>query len=74
MIQHIGNACGTIGLLHLLANVQFSDVLEREIPFEGFLESFFRQTREMDSENRGRTLEESEELSEIIERAHQDAA
>ena len=76
MTQYVGNACGTIGILHLLANCQHSDVLGAELPFEpeSFLERFFRESQPMSSEQRGRLLEESEALSEVVEKAHQEAA
>lgn len=71
MKQTISNACGTIGLMHILTNA----VLSEGIPLKGqsFLEKFINGTLEMDPEQRGRELEYGEG-SEIIEIAHRSAA
>ncbi|CAI8042074.1 Ubiquitin carboxyl-terminal hydrolase isozyme L3 [Geodia barretti] len=59
--QTIGNACGTIGMLHALGNCQ------EQLTFDWFLKSFFEKTKNMNSKERGRYLEENEDLSDAHE-------
>ncbi|MES1907719.1 MAG: hypothetical protein MHM6MM_000781 [Cercozoa sp. M6MM] len=66
MKQTVGNACGTMGLLHALANNR--DAIDDS---EGnFLSRFFSQADTMDESERAAALEQQEELEE----AHGDAA
>eukprot|EP01006_Ploeotia_vitrea_P023219 TRINITY_DN55663_c0_g1_i1.p2 TRINITY_DN55663_c0_g1~~TRINITY_DN55663_c0_g1_i1.p2 ORF type:complete len:258 (+),score=151.39 TRINITY_DN55663_c0_g1_i1:31-774(+) len=66
MKQLVGNACGTVGLLHALLNV--ADKVEFE---KGkFLHSFLEKTKDMSPQERGEALGESDD----IEEAHQDVA
>ena len=76
MKQTIGNACGTIGLLHVLMNVRNSDILGQTLQYEEgrFIDNFMRVTESMDPETRGYTLENNEELAAAIEEAHESAA
>lgn len=71
MKQTISNACGTIGLMHIIANCVYSE----NIPLEpgSFLETFLTETLELSPEQRGRHLE-SGESSDLIETAHKLAA
>ncbi|KAM9342547.1 ubiquitin carboxyl-terminal hydrolase isozyme L3 [Pholidichthys leucotaenia] len=58
MKQTIGNACGTIGLIHALANNQ--EVLEFEP--DSCLKKFIEQTRKMTPEEKGALLEKDESI------------
>lgn len=64
--QTIGNACGTIALMHAVGN---STGRLRLAP-GSFLDRFFRSTRAMQPQERARALEEDDEL----EAAHSSAA
>lgn len=70
MRQTIGNACGTIGLLHALGNVQDS------VSFEGksFLERFFAMTQSLSPSERGQRLEHPTADGPDIDAAHAAAA
>lgn len=65
MKQYIGNACGTIGLLHVLLN------LNDQIRFQegSFLETFYSKTKHCNAESRGKALEDSPGLEEAHEAA-----
>lgn len=63
--QTISNACGTIGILHAVANN--SSALS---PQNSFLRNFLNATRSMSPEERAVSLEKDEEL----ERVHEQAA
>lgn len=65
MKQYVGNACGTIGILHALSNNTESLTLG-----DGFLKRFFEKGQTMTPEERGRYLEEDEDISD----AHQTSA
>lgn len=70
MKQTIGNACGTIAILHSLCN-NTQDLP----PAEGsFLTEFMTATADMDAATRGRFLESPPEGGPDIESAHQAAA
>ena len=72
--QTIGNACGTIGLLHALGNCQdkitFSESWHCMISFtvnfvtmaaeDGYLKTFFEKTKSMTPEERADFLEEDD--------------
>ncbi|XP_073525760.1 uncharacterized protein [Phyllobates terribilis] len=66
MVQTVGNACGTVGLLHALGNVT-SEVRLRE---GSFLDKFYKTTASMDPLERAAYLEKDEEM----EGAHSVAA
>ncbi|XP_062514124.1 ubiquitin carboxyl-terminal hydrolase isozyme L3-like [Corticium candelabrum] len=65
MKQTIGNACGTIGILHALCNNQ--DKLEFD---DGYLKDFIARTNPMSPDERGAHLEGDEGITE----AHEDSA
>ena len=71
MKQTISNACGTIGIMHILAN----SVYAFNIPLKenSFLEGFLSRSLEMTPDDRGKLLENGEN-SEVIEKAHEEAA
>ena len=71
MIQTISNACGTIGLMHIIGNCVYSE----GIPLaEGsFLERFMSKSLGMTPQERGAELENGDN-SEVIEAAHKRAA
>mmetsp|Transcript_25498 Transcript_25498/g.55461 ORF Transcript_25498/g.55461 Transcript_25498/m.55461 type:complete len:237 (-) Transcript_25498:928-1638(-) len=70
MKQTIGNACGTIALLHAVANNQ--PALQLAQP--SFLHQFLGATQSLDPVSRGKYLEEPPEGAPSIEEAHQTAA
>ncbi|KAK9865383.1 hypothetical protein WJX84_002842 [Apatococcus fuscideae] len=70
MKQTIGNACGTIGLLHAIGNSQDRIKLEPA----SFLQSFLAQTARMTSAQRGDYLENPPEDGPDIDKAHEAAA
>jgi len=63
MKQTIGNACGTIGVLHSLANMQDRLGLSSDSP----LAKFFTKTNGMDPALKASTLEGEETLAEVHE-------
>eukprot|EP00736_Rhodelphis_marinus_P009372 Rmarinus@m.8178 len=64
MKQTIGNACGTIGVMHACLNN-----MERVAFDEGFFKSFLEETRSMSPDERAKALEEDDSL----EAAHEAA-
>ena len=69
--QTIGNACGTIAVLHSVLN----NASPASIPAEdSFLAKFFAATKDMDPAARGKFLEDPPEGAPDIEGAHQAAA
>lgn len=66
MKQTVGNACGTIGLLHAVANVR-SEIKLRE---DSFLDKFFKSTANTNPSERAAFLESDREM----EVAHSAAA
>lgn len=66
MRQFVGNACGTIGVLHAVLNNQ------KDIPFESAstLEAFLQATKDMNAEDRGHHLETDKGISD----AHKESA
>lgn len=60
--QYIGNACGTIGIIHAAANL--STLTGGDVPMaEGsFLESFVKKTLEMTPEKRAEELEKDDAI------------
>ncbi|XP_003386938.1 PREDICTED: ubiquitin carboxyl-terminal hydrolase isozyme L3-like [Amphimedon queenslandica] len=67
MKQYVGNACGTIGLLHVLCN-NISNLTVRD----GYLKKFYEKTKNMTPEERGHFIEEDEEISEVHETSAQE--
>mmetsp|Transcript_37296 Transcript_37296/g.66778 ORF Transcript_37296/g.66778 Transcript_37296/m.66778 type:complete len:236 (-) Transcript_37296:1200-1907(-) len=68
--QTVGNACGTVGLLHTIANN--TELLS--IAPESFLDRFFKECTSLDPMQRAKFLEEPPEGAPDIEEAHQAAA
>lgn len=66
--QTVSNACGTVGLLHAMAN---TDV---KISAGSFLDRFFSTSRCMTPEERARLLENPKQGEPDLESSHQDAA
>jgi ubiquitin carboxyl-terminal hydrolase L3 len=64
--QTIGNACGTIGLVHTIMNL--ADQLE--LDEQKFFAKFLETTKDMSPEERAKALEASEDL----EKSHQEVA
>lgn len=62
--QTVGNACGTVGVLHAVANSGL------DVALGSPLDAFFGKARELDPEGRARLLEEDDSL----EAAHGSAA
>ena len=60
MKQYIGNACGTIGLLHAVANAKDAITIEKD----SFLDRFLSGKESMDADSIGHALEEDDELEE----------
>lgn len=67
MRQTIRNACGTIALLHAVANCQDQVALAPD----SILQRFFDKTKDMSPEERGRELENSGEISQTHETSAQ---
>ncbi|KAJ9556293.1 hypothetical protein OSB04_010907 [Centaurea solstitialis] len=65
MRQTVGNACGTIGLLHAIGNI----TSEIKLVEDSFLERFYKSTASMDPMERALYLENDREM----EVAHSDA-
>ncbi|GAX81734.1 hypothetical protein CEUSTIGMA_g9162.t1 [Chlamydomonas eustigma] len=70
MKQTIGNACGTIGLLHIVGNC----TQQLKLTKDSFLDQFFKATKDLDPAARGKYLEDPPEGALSIEEAHQAAA
>lgn len=66
MKQTIGNACGTIGVIHAIGNAQDKIVLKTDSPLQNFL----NKVKKLSSAEIGAALETDEEFSQ----AHTDAA
>jgi len=60
--QKIGNACGTIGLLHAILNC-FVDGRIKLVE-DKFFSNFFTQTKDMDMEARAKALDENKDIEE----------
>ena len=58
--QTIGNACGTIGLIHAVANSAASGCFDLE---EGYLKEFIESSKELSPEDRGAKLEQSDGIA-----------
>jgi len=63
--QTVGNACGTISILHCIANI--TDKLEKQP--DGFFHDFLSKVSNMSPDQRAKALEEDDD----IERAHKKA-
>ena len=66
--QFVGNACGTVGLLHAIANARASPCVE--LAGDKFLSQFFSKTAKMNPHDAGVALEEDE----VLEESHVAAA
>ena len=67
MKQTVGNACGTVALLHAILN----SMNRLPIRQESFLSRFYNRTMEMTPMERAKFLEDPKEGDPDIERAHQ---
>lgn len=70
MKQTIRNACGTIGLLHMILN----NMDKVPVGAGSFLAEFHKATEDMDANERGKYLEEPPKGAPDIEEAHREAA
>lgn len=70
MKQTIGNACGTIGLLHSVAN----SMPPLQLHDGSFLQTFFSATRGMNPEQRGKYLEQPPSDAPSMDSIHEEAA
>ncbi|XP_072040521.1 ubiquitin carboxyl-terminal hydrolase isozyme L3-like isoform X2 [Amphiura filiformis] len=66
MKQFVGNACGTVGLLHAVLNNQ------KSIPLDGTLRKFADYTKDLTPEDRGHRLEEDEDIHAAHEKSAQE--
>ena len=71
MKQTINNACGTIGIMHILGNCVYSEGIP--LQEDSYLERFLSNSLSMSPEERGAELENGNN-SDIIEIAHKLAA
>ena len=73
--QTIGNACGTIGIIHALANIARENLTGEPIALdpEKFIAKYIDATSGMTPEERGHELEHGE-LAKMIDREHSSAA
>lgn len=60
--QTIGNACGTIGILHAIANAH--EVYEKHVERGSYLDKFIKGTKDLQAEEIATYLENDEELEE----------
>lgn len=67
MKQTVGNACGTVAIIHSIANN--TDVLEFE---DGFLKKFIDSTKSLSPDEKGKRLENDENISEAHEASAQE--
>ena len=56
MKQTVGNACGTIALVHTVANLQ------DKLTLSGFFEEFVKKTKDMTPDERAKAIEEDDTL------------
>ena len=68
MKQTIGNACGTIGLLHCVTNAEHALRLEDG----SFMHRFLEDTKGLTPEERGKYLEEPPKGAPSIEAFHEE--
>lgn len=67
MQQFVGNACGTVALIHAIANN--TDTISLS---DGALKTFLEKTESMNPEDRGHSLEEDEGISQAHEASAQE--
>ena len=72
--QLISNACGTIALIHIAANLRENEITGTSTPLTGFFHRFLSQTDSLSSEERGQILVSNPDLFSEIELAHRHAA
>ncbi|CAM9489076.1 unnamed protein product [Discosporangium mesarthrocarpum] len=70
MKQTVGNACGTVGLLHCTLNASISHGIE--LAKDSFLQRFLGKTRGMSADQMARALHDEEELEVVHEEAAQE--
>jgi len=74
MKQRIGNACGTIGVLHALANIS-QELTEAAIPPESWLGNFYSSCdKQLDSVGRAELLEGDTEIEKLHDKATESEA
>jgi len=61
MNQTIGNACGTIGVIHSVLN-NYSTIVN---PGDGFFQTFYEKTKNLNSEERGAALEQNDDIEKL---------
>lgn len=71
MKQTIGNACGTIALLHLVANNMSGPEVNLTIKPESFLDDFLKATKGMNPAEKGAYLENPPEGAPSIDSIHE---
>ena len=62
--QTVGNACGTVGILHSVANASTLTGGDVELPEEGWFAKFLTKTLESDADARAVALEDDQEIEE----------
>lgn len=72
--QFISNACGTIGLIHIAANLRENEILQCAVPLTGFFHRFLSLTDPLSSHDRGQELVSNPELFAEVKAAHSRAA
>ena len=72
--QFISNACGTIGLIHIAANLRENEVLHTSVPLHGFFHRFLSLTDSLSSHDRGQELVSNPDLFSEVKEAHSRAA
>jgi len=72
--QFISNACGTIGLIHIAANLRENEVMHCAVPLTGFFHRFLTLTDPLSSQERGQELVSNPDLFAEVKAAHSRAA
>lgn len=66
----MGNACGTVGILHSVANASSQTGGDVDLPADGWFAKFVERTLPMDADARAVALEDDQE----IEESHEETA
>ena len=61
--RYVGNACGTIGLLHAVGNCR--DAYQGMMAPDCYLSKLFNETKEMNAEEIGKYIENDDEIEEV---------